>query len=157
MQSPSYQQVALLHFSLIYFRFIFCFLELLAGFEPATAFALFSCFSICLFNPNLTLRKSALFPRTYPLCAGSPFYQQVALFHFSKNYFRFIFCFFGADGGTRTRDLCITSALLYQLSHISIWGSTPNISFYTVFYIFITLFNLNIKNLFRKVFQCIII
>ncbi len=27
---------------------------------------------------------------------------------------------FGADGGTRTRDLLITNQLLYQLSHISV-------------------------------------
>ena len=70
------------------------FLELLAGFEPATAFALLSCFSICLFKPNLTLRKSALFPRTYPPCAGSPFYQQVAPFHFSKKLFPLYILFF---------------------------------------------------------------
>ena len=28
-------------------------------------------------------------------------------------------CFFGAGGGTRTRDLLITNQLLYQLSHTS--------------------------------------
>ena len=30
------------------------------------------------------------------------------------------YSFFGADGGTRTRDLLITNQLLYQLSHISV-------------------------------------
>ena len=30
--------------------------------------------------------------------------------------------FVGADGGTRTHDLRITNALLYQLSHISIFA-----------------------------------
>ena len=40
--------------------------------------------------------------------------------------------FFGADGGTRTRDLLITNQLLYQLSHISV--AVHNITYYTINY-----------------------
>ena len=83
--SPFYQQIAPFHFLKNYFRFIFCFLELLAGFEPATAFALLSCFSICLFKPNLTLRKSALFPRTYSYVQGPHPINRSLLSFFKKN------------------------------------------------------------------------
>ena len=38
--------------------------------------------------------------------------------------------FFGADGGTRTRDLLITNQLLYQLSHISV--ASHNGRYYTI-------------------------
>ena len=46
----------------------------------------------------------------------TPSYQQVALLHFSLIYFRFIFCFFGATGGIRTRDGVRTAFLFFDLS-----------------------------------------
>ena len=55
------------------------------------------------------------------------------------------FCFFGADDGTRTRNLLITSQLLFQLSYVgSLWPGrflsgaivmlTENILYVNIFY-----------------------
>ncbi len=67
----------------------------------------------------LCSRKVAPFPTNTPVFSGTP--SSTGRSHFChKTTPPRTYSFFGADGGTRTRDLLITNQLLYQLSHISI-------------------------------------
>lgn len=60
-------------------------------------------------------------------------------------------CYFGADGGIQTHDLSITNRLHYPCATSAYWGLTPELSFYNLFYISITLLILKVKILSQKV------
>ena len=70
-------------------------------------------------TPSSTGRSHFCHKTTPPRTFFGPHHQQVAPTSVTKQHHPEL-SFFGADGGTRTRDLLITNQLLYQLSHISI-------------------------------------
>ena len=84
MQTPSYQQVALFHFSKKPLLLNFYFFGATGGIRTRdgvrTAFLFFD----LSFQTKSHLTKECSLSPHILLCAGSPSYQQVALFHFSK-------------------------------------------------------------------------
>ena len=109
MLTPSYQQVAPFHFSKNYFRFIFCFFGATGGIRTRDSVRTAFLFFDLPFQAKSHLAKECSLSPHILLCAGSPSYQQVALLHFSKNYFRVIFCFFWSywrDSNPRQRSHC---------------------------------------------------